>query len=298
MDKKQLSEVAKRLFKEDEIENDVTSKILFRDSRINKNEWIRFDLLAKEEGVFAGRDWVEAVAEEVPFKENSLHDSPVEFYQDGQVFKSGTVLFSALAPHGDLLSIERSFLNMLQHLCGVATQTRKFVDLIDLTSKKKNLKTTPKLLHTRKTLPLIRDLQIEAVLAGGALLHRRDLSSRIMLKDNHQQILKKHNLKIDQWIKETWSIEERLSAIVEVDTAAEAIAVASTGVGQLLLDNFKAQQIEELLPMLPEGIKIEVSGGINLLNLPDYVMSGVDFISVGALTHSVKGVDLSLEFRQ
>lgn len=298
MDKKQLSEVAKRVFKEDEIENDVTSKILFRDSRITKNEWMRFDILAKEDGVFAGRDWVEAVSELLPFKENSLFDSPVELFQNGQSFKTGTLLLSALAPSADLLAIERSFLNMLQHLCGVATQTRKFVDIIAETAVKKNLKAIPKLLHTRKTLPLIRDLQIEAVLAGGAHLHRRDLSSRIMLKDNHQQILKKHNFKIDQWIRETWSLEERLSAIVEVDSSSEALAVAATGVGQLLLDNFQASDIEKLIPQLPEGIKIEISGGVNLLNLPNYVISGVDFISVGALTHSVKSIDLSMELHE
>jgi nicotinate-nucleotide pyrophosphorylase (carboxylating) len=295
MDPIQLRDIALRVFQEDESHNDVTTKALFRDRDLNAREWVRFSILAKEEGVFAGRAWIETLAEVTPFQESTWDFDKKSLLQDGDRFFAGTHVLRAHARAAELLSVERGMLNMLQHLCGVATQCRRYCDAIEAAAKAKSLKKIPKLLHTRKTLPLLRDLQLDAVRAGGAQLHRRDLSSRIMLKDNHELFLGRAGKKLSDWLASSLSFEERASAIVEVETYDEALAVADVGIGHLLLDNFRVPELERTLSALPETVSVEVSGGITLESLPERVLEGVDFISIGALTHSVRSVDLSLE---
>jgi nicotinate-nucleotide pyrophosphorylase (carboxylating) len=292
MNTKQLKDVALRVFAEDEISKDLSTELLFRDKELDSHAWKSFSVLAKEEGVFSGLSWFETVAETVPFKKDSwLKQNGGCLWEEGQVFKKGDEVIRAQCRAADLLSVERSFLNMLQHLCGVATLTNSYVKKIKESAEKKKIQ-APKLLHTRKTLPLLRELQIEAVLAGGAHLHRKTLHSRVMLKDNHLLFLEEKNKDFSEWIEAHTHLQERKEMIVEVENQKDAMSLSQIGVGQLLLDNFTPDELVNTVSRLPSNTIVEVSGSISLENIENYVIEGVHFISVGKITHSVKSIDL------
>jgi nicotinate-nucleotide pyrophosphorylase (carboxylating) len=180
-------------------------------------------------------------------------------------------------------------LNLLQRACGIATATRQFVDAVAGTSAH--------ILHTRKTAPGLRALDIAAVLAGGGMRHRADLAHEVMVKDNHWQALRAGGGTLaDALVR---ARDRNIAALqVEVESPEQVEEACAAGATRLLVDNQTpdtlrrwAQRARALRPM----IEIEATGGITLENVRSYAEAGADFISIGALTHSVHAADLALE---
>lgn len=205
---------------------------------------------------------------------------------DGVRVRTGQVL--AVVRHNArvLLSCERVILNLMQHLSGIATHTRKFVDAIQGTQAR--------VLDTRKTVPGLRALEKYAVLCGGGTNHRLDLSSGILIKNNH--IALGGGLKAAL----THALERRKSGQrvqVEVRSMKELEEAVECGAEAILLDNMTPEQVKECVERVKKEsrwIPTEASGGIVLENIRQYAETGVDFISVGALTHSAKAADISM----
>jgi nicotinate-nucleotide pyrophosphorylase (carboxylating) len=195
-------------------------------------------------------------------------------------------------------------LNLLQMLSGVSTQTQSYAKIIDEAYEAwpdddKERFEKPRLYHTRKTLPGLRAFQVYAAVVGGADLHRLHLADRVMLKDNHKQILEAQGLGFVDLVGWARSRPETASDLwlIEVDSADEAMRLAAVGVKHLLLDNFSPALVREVLPALRSVESLEVSGGLRLETLADYVIPGVKRLSVGALTHSARSMDISMEFK-
>lgn len=253
-------------------------------SCIDKSIIGKMKLLVKEDGVLAGISVAKEVLHQV---DPTIRMTP--FLKDGDAIKVGDVVFELEGPAQSMLTAERSLLNFMQRMSGIATNTKRYVDAVKGTNTK--------ILDTRKTTPGLRVFEKYAVLVGGAQNHRFGLFDMIMLKDNHvdfaggiekaidttRDYLKKNNLNLKIEI-ETRSIEE----VKRV--------VAHGGVDRIMLDNFSPELIQEALQLINGKMETEASGGITLENIKGYAASGVDFISIGALTHHIKSLDLSLKF--
>ena len=190
---------------------------------------------------------------------------------------------------GRMLRAERPMLNLLQRACGIASATRAYVDAV--------AGTRCRILHTRKTAPGLRALDIAAVLAGGGSRHRADLSHEVMVKDNHWQALRMEGNDLAGALA---AARRRgvVSLQVEVETEAQLEEACAAGATRLLVDNQSPATVgawTERARALVPGIEIEATGGITLANAREYAEAGADFISVGALTHSVTAADIGLE---
>jgi len=280
-----ISELVAAALLEDDFRSDVTTQSL--DSFIDSEQKINFSILAKSEGVFSGLKWLQA------FSDFQYEELP----EESQSFQKGERIILGRARLKDIFSIERSLLNGLQNFCGVATQTKKICEKVTRLSQERSLKVTPKIYHTRKTLPLLRELQIDAALAGGAHLHRHSLSHRKMFKDNHKEVLAEYGVSYAQFASHELKENPDSEALFEVDSLVELKELLGVGVSFFLLDNFSESSLEEALKLKKSGISYELSGGISYDTLDAYVIEGVDRISLGALTHSVRPVDLSFEWR-
>jgi nicotinate-nucleotide pyrophosphorylase (carboxylating) len=289
-----LDELVRLAADEDFVEADVSCRSLTAyliAQGCDPERTVDFGIRAKEPGVFSGRPWLNAVAAHAGWTLSFARS-------DGEWLEAGDLACSGRAAWSRVLGFERLCLNLLQHLSGISTQTRSLVELIEAAWRAHPERGTfkaPGLFHTRKTLPLLRDEQLAAVLAGGGRAHRRDLSSRFMAKDNHKDLLTAAGLAYADWARQVAA--ETPQALFEVDSADEALVLADAGVRCLLLDNFSPADVAALLPLLPVDMEIEVSGGLNAASVHAYVMPGVQRLSVGALTHSVRALDLSLEVR-
>ena len=192
---------------------------------------------------------------------------------------------------GDVLRAERPLLNFLQRASGIATTTRAFVDAVQGSRSR--------ILHTRKTAPGLRSLDIAAVLAGGGHAHRADLSHEVMVKDNHWRALASGGAGLDQALAQ--ARKRGVTALyVEVESVEQLELACSAGATRLVVDNQRPDTVRawgrlarERLP----GIEIEATGGISLTNVREYAEAGADFISVGALTHSVSAADIAIEVK-
>jgi nicotinate-nucleotide pyrophosphorylase (carboxylating) len=242
-------------------------------------------LKIKEEGVLAGL----AVAEKI-----FLHKDPKTifkpFKKDGEKMKPGELAFEVEASVHTILQCERLVLNCMQRMSGIATLTSLY------TEKLYGYKT--KLLDTRKTTPNFRLLEKEAVRIGGGVNHRFGLYDMIMLKDNHIDYCGG----IENAINKAWDyVQTKKPGLkIEVETRSiddvRKVIVAGRGkVFRIMLDNFQPEQITEALELISENFETEASGGININNIEAYAKTGVDFISVGALIHQARSVDLSLK---
>jgi len=238
---------------------------------------------ARADGVLAGGP-VAALA----FRELDPNAAIHWHVADGGAFAKGTRLCDIRAKARAILSAERVALNFLQRLTGVATQARAFVKAVEGTGVE--------IIDTRKTTPGLRLLEKFAVLAGGAKNHRYGLFDTILVKENH--IRAAGSLK--EAVKRARAPENGLPLIVEAQTDAEAEEAMALGVDQILLDNFTPAGVARVLKRLglgragSKGPAIEVSGGLKLSNVREFALPGVSFLSVGALTHSVPAIDLSL----
>ncbi len=240
-------------------------------------------LIVKDEGIIAGIELAERI-----FKRYDSSLKVTIFIQDGTKVKFGDIAFEVHGSSRSILATERLVLNFMQRMSGIATQTNKIVSLLDGCSTK--------LLDTRKTTPGIRYMEKWAVRIGGGYNHRFALYDMIMLKDNHID----YAGGISQAIKRTneylISTGKKLKVEVEVRNEEELKEVLETGmVNRIMLDNFTPERIKAVLPLIPEQYETEASGGITLETIREFAETGVDFISVGALTHSFKSLDMSLK---
>jgi nicotinate-nucleotide pyrophosphorylase (carboxylating) len=250
---------------------------------VPENATGKAQLLIKDNGVLAGVE----LAVEI-FKQFDPSLKVTVFKKDGDVVTNGEIAFTVEGSSRSILTTERLVLNFMQRMSGIATQTAKIVQKIDGLSTK--------LLDTRKTTPGIRYMEKWAVRIGGGYNHRFALYDMIMLKDNHLD----YAGGITQAVAQTRSyLKEQgknLKIEVEVRTESELIeAIATPGINRIMLDNFQPAEIKRLLPLIPSHIETEASGGITIDTIRAYAETGVQYISVGALTHSAGSLDLSLK---
>jgi len=240
-------------------------------------------LLVKDEGIIAGVEFAKQVFSYVDA------DLKVEtLIEDGSRVKYGDIVFYVTGASQSILKAERLVLNAMQRMSAIATKTRQFVDLLDGTGTK--------VLDTRKTTPGIRAIEKWAVKIGGGENHRFALYDMIMLKDNHIDFaggITKAIEKTKHYLKET---NRDLKIIVEARDLDEIKEILKTeGVYRILIDNFNYEDTKTAVKLIGDQCLTESSGGINEETIRDYALCGVDFISSGALTHSVYNMDLSLK---
>lgn len=240
-------------------------------------------LFVKDDGILAGVELAEMI-----FKR---YDPSMEieiFIPDGTAVKKGDIAFQVKGSSRSILATERLVLNFMQRMSGIATQTNQIVRLLD------GLNT--QLLDTRKTTPGIRYMEKWAVRIGGGKNHRFALYDMIMLKDNHIDYAGGIKPAIERTNAYLKSTGKNLKIEVEVRNEAELDEVLEIGnVNRIMLDNFTPDQIKAVLPRIPKIYEVEASGGITMETIRSFAETGVDFISVGALTHSFKSLDLSLK---
>ncbi len=240
-------------------------------------------LLVKEEGIIAGIEVAKRIYE--------LVDPTLElivYKHDGEQVKIGDIAFVVTGSSRSILTSERLVLNFMQRMSGIATQTNQILRVIEGCNTK--------LLDTRKTTPGIRYLEKWAVKIGGGENHRFGLYDLIMLKDNHVDYAGGVTKAIQKTKEYLLKTKKSLGIIVEVRNLKELDeAINEGGVMRIMLDNFNPTDLKEALKRVPAEIETEASGGITLSNIRDYAETGVQYISVGALTHSVKSMDLSLK---
>lgn len=242
-------------------------------------------LKIKQDGILAGMQAAEKI---FTYKEPSSVFTP--FKKDGDAMKYGEKAFEVEALVHTILQCERLVLNCMQRMSGIATLTKQYTD------KLKGYKT--KLLDTRKTTPNFRLLEKEAVRIGGGVNHRFGLYDMIMLKDNHIDYCGGIEKAIDKAADYVRTIKPGLKIEVEtrnIDDVKRVIAMGKGKVFRIMLDNFKPEQIAEAVELIKEDFETEASGGINLENIENYARAGVDYISVGALIHQARSLDLSLK---
>jgi nicotinate-nucleotide pyrophosphorylase (carboxylating) len=242
-------------------------------------------LKIKQDGILAG---VEVAEKIFHYKDPGAIFTALK--KDGEMMKAGEMAFEVEATVPTILQCERLVLNCMQRMSGIATLTRQYTDRLY------GHKT--KLLDTRKTTPNFRLLEKAAVTIGGGVNHRFGLYDMIMLKDNHIAFCGG----IENAINEAWKYlqKKKLDLKIEIETrnledVQNVIAVGKGKVFRIMLDNFTPEQVAEALKLIGEDFETEASGGINLDNIEDYAETGVDYVSVGALIHQARSLDLSLK---
>ena len=240
-------------------------------------------LLVKEEGILAGAGVARRIFQRF---DPGIRYDPLK--EDGVAIAPGDVVFRVSGKVHTLLQCERLVLNVMQRMSGIATTTRAYVNLLEGTDTK--------ILDTRKTTPGLRQLEKEAVRLGGGVNHRFGLYDMIMIKDNHIDFAGG----IREAITRTRSYLEQkqldLEIVVEARSLEDIEAILSVGgIRRILLDNFSVGQTREAVTMINKRAETESSGGITRDTIRDYAECGVDYISVGALTHQIQSLDLSLK---
>ena len=251
-------------------------------STIPAEEQGRQHLIVKEEGILAGVE----IARKV-FEKFDPQLKMTVFIEDGSHVKPGDIAFEVEGSVRSLLQTERVMLNIMQRMSGIATQTAKYQQKLE------GLKT--KVLDTRKTTPGMRMLEKEAVRIGGGCNHRIGLFDMILIKDNHVDFAGGIPQAVSAARKYLAEKGKYLKIEIEVRNEDEIRQALEAGVDRIMLDNFTPERTREAVKLIHGRTEIESSGGITLDTLRSYGECGVDFISVGALTHSVKGLDMSFK---
>ncbi len=240
-------------------------------------------LLVKEEGILAGIEQAKEVFRQV--------DPNIQldfFMKDGDTMKPGDIAFKAKGSRISLLSAERLALNIMQRMSGVATLTERYVRSCHGTKAK--------VLDTRKTTPNFRIFEKEAVRIGGGVNHRMGLYDMIMIKDNHIDFaggIEQALNRVEEYLKLK---EKQLKVEIEARDIKEVEEILQVGKGhRIMLDNFNYEDTRTAVELIGNSFETESSGGITLETIREYALCGVDYISVGALTHSYVGVDMSLK---
>lgn len=268
-----LRDIIQAALKEDMPNGDITTDSLALDARPGIAK-----LTAKEDLVLSGH----IVFEEV-IKTLESHARLIWYFKDSDVILKGQQICLIQGDLIQILKAERVALNLLGRLCGIATLTRCFVDQI---------KHTPtKILDTRKTTPMYRDLEKRAVREGGGTNHRLNLSDAIMIKDNHIRAAGSITNAITRIRKNS-----KLPITVEVTNLDEVKEAVAQGANRLLLDNMSNELMKKALELIPSNIETEASGNMKLDRVKSVAELGVNFISVGLITHSAPSADISLMF--
>ena len=263
-----------RFISEDIQGGDITSVLL-------PKKKIKAKIISRQEGVLAGVKFAGDI-----FRLKGCNVKIIK--KDGAKLKSNQIILQISGNAGTVLSCERTALNLLSRMSGIATHTNLLVSKIRKINKKISL------YSTRKTAPGFRYFDKEAVKIGGGHKHRMALDDMVMIKDNHLLVCNS----IEDIIKKARKRHKHVE--VEVENQRDAILAASSGATIAMLDNFSPVQIKKTITALQKKklrnkVKLEASGGINSKNISAYAKTGVDIISVGSITNSVKGLDLSLE---
>lgn len=263
---------------EDISHGDVTSEALIPPELHGKAS-----MLVKAKGILAGNE----IAREVFLKVDPSLKMEL-LIKDGAEIKRGDIVATVSGRVISILKAERVALNFLQRLSGIASQTAQYV------AQKGG--SAAKIVDTRKTTPGLRALEKYAVRMGGGQNHRFHLGDAILIKDNHLVALRALGMSLKDIVtKAKQNAPPDLKVEVEVTTAQEALEAAEAGADIILLDNMNPDEMRRIVSLLPRRIKTEASGGITLDNIAAVAMTGVDIISIGALTHSSKALDISLE---
>ena len=240
-------------------------------------------LLVKEDGIIAG---IEEAKRIINFYDANLQFTSI--LSDGNQVTKGDIAFTIQGRSRSITSIERLVLNVMQRMSGIATKTHNLTQRISHTSCK--------ILDTRKTTPNFRYFEKEAVRIGGGMNHRYALYDMILVKDNHVDFCGNMQSTIEQI--RNYLDENNLQIPVEIEARSmhDVELILNSGLAfRVLLDNFKVEQIKEAVKLVKGQIQTEASGGINESNFIEYAETGVDFISMGALTHQIHSLDLSLK---
>lgn len=243
------------------------------------------DLVAREAGVFSGGDvFAAAFTLTDPAVTVDLHSG------DGDAFSAGDVLASVSGPARSVLTAERVGLNFAQRMSGIATLTATYVRAVDGTGAR--------IADTRKTTPGLRAFERHAVVSGGGSNHRHSLSDAVMAKDNHLAVLRRAGSDLASALREALSrLPHTTHVVVEVDRLDQIPAVLEGGAHTVLLDNFSLDDLREGVAIIGDRATVEASGGVDLDTVRSIAATGVDVISVGALTHSARALDLGLDVR-
>ncbi|KPL60790.1 carboxylating nicotinate-nucleotide diphosphorylase [Rossellomorea vietnamensis] len=272
MNKMKLKSMLETFYREDLGDGDLSSEILFR-----KSDQGSFSLFMKEQGIFCGRDVIE-----IGF---SLFGPTVDiemFVEDGEWVEAGRSIAEIRGPMGNLLQGERVILNLIQRMSGIATETYRAVEHVRGTGVR--------LCDTRKTTPGLRMLEKYAVRTGGGFNHRNGLYDAVMLKDNHISFTGSITQAVKQVKKQ---IGHMVKVEVEIETKEQLLEAIEAGADVIMFDNCTPSTIKEWIPLVPSHIVTEASGGITRESLHAYAETGVHYISLGYLTHSVKSLDIS-----
>ena len=268
MIKKEINSHITDALKEDNYQNDLTTKL------VSNNSIVTAKIISKQSFYIYGLYWMKAI-----FKKVDKNLKVVLKVKDGELIKNRMLIAKITGKSRSILTAERTVLNYLQTMSSVYDNCIKYRKKI---SSKKNIK----ILHTRKTIPLMRLPLSEACSAAGCMPHRYSLSGGILLKENHLKV-------IDNLEEIIFKAKKKNKVIVEAKSLSFAIKILKLGVDRILLDNFTPKQIKLFLKHNKKQ-KIEVSGSININNIKQYAIDGVNFISVGSLTKNINAKDISL----
>ena len=274
----QIDQLIDRALAEDLGWGDITTEALITDDTQGKAT-----IIAKSKGIIAGTE----VASQVFLRVDAELKVNINS-SDGDYVNSGDVIIKLEGNVASILKAERVALNFLQHLSGIASETARYVEAV------KGLHA--QITDTRKTIPGLRTLEKHAVHAGGGNNHRMHLGDGILIKDNHLAILQSQGLNIKEILAEArQKAPSKLQIEVEVKTPQEAVEAAEAGADIIMLDNMNIDDMRQAVKLIKGRAKIEASGGITLDNVRAVAETRVDIISIGALTHSAKALDISLE---
>jgi len=276
--KSQIEEIVDRALAEDLGKCDVTTEAL-----ISSDQRGTGFIVAKKEGILAGIEVAKQVFHRVD------PELKVEILlEDGARVKPGSRVAKMSGSIASILKAERIALNFLQRLSGIASETNRYVERVE--------GLPVRIMDTRKTTPCLRSLEKYAVRVGGGENHRMNLGDGILIKDNHLAALRSQGLNIKEIIaKARQNAPQRLPVEVEVGAVSEALEAIEAGADIVMLDNMNLEDMRKAVKSIHGRALIEASGGITLGNVRSVAETGVDFISIGALTHSARALDISLE---
>lgn len=276
----EIDRVVAAALAEDAPWGDITSEYLLPASAT-----ARADLVSRERGVFSGGAVFAAA-----FR---LTDPAIQvrlLVDEGQPFEPGAILATVTGPARGVLTAERIGLNFTQRMSGIATLTARYVAEVAHTGAR--------IADTRKTTPLLRQFERHAVRCGGGHNHRFSLSDAVMAKDNHLAVITQRGLSITAALQGAIAqLPHTTHVVVEVDRIDQIDAVLAAGVGTIMLDNFTLPQLRDGVALIAGRAMVEASGGVSLDTVRAIAETGVDVISVGALTHSARALDLGLDVR-
>lgn len=275
-----IPEAVARALREDlggevDADRDITALLLPEDKQAEAQ------IITREAGVFCGKRWVQEV-----FIQLGNKVTIVWHVEEGQNVAADQLLFELKGPARLLLTAERTALNFVQTLSGVATEVSRYVDLLDGSETQ--------LLDTRKTLPGLRTALKYAVLCGGGSNHRLGLSDAFLIKENHIIASGSVRKAVEKalWLAPDVPVEVEVESMQELQDAIDA------GADIIMLDNFSFEMMHEAVLLTDKRAQLEVSGNVTEATLPQIAKTGVDFVSVGALTKHVRAMDLSMRFRE